>query len=119
MFFNIKVLAQQYEKDVGKKVIEFGSDLNIFDAINKTIGFLFDVAIALTITFIAVSGVKFILSIGDKAKVESAKNSLTYSLIALAIIILINLVITYTLQLFGTGRVETIVTGVTLTQTGQ
>lgn len=119
MFFNIKVQAQQFEQDVGKKVIEYGNNLDLFEAMNKTIEFLFNVSIAITITFIAASGLQFILSAGDKAKVDNAKKSLTYSLIALAVIMVLNTLITYSLQLFGVGRVETVVSSVTLSQTGQ
>lgn len=118
MFFNTKVLAQAYEKSVGNKIINFGSNRNLFDAMNTTADFLFNIGIALTFTFLAVSGVKYLMSAGDKNKTEEAKNSFLYSFLALVILFLINLSIKFIYQLFGAGRVETITSNVVLTQTG-
>lgn len=106
MLLNFKVQAQTYERTIGNTLLDYGVGLNLFNALNSTAALLFSIAVALTLTFIAVSGVRFITAEGDKAKKETAKNSLLYSLFALAIIFLFNLIITYMIQLFGGGPTE-------------
>lgn len=93
------------EKQLGEKLLNFGTGSNLIDATNSTIVFFWNIAIVLIIVFIVVSGIKFITSTGDKAKVEEAKNSLKYSLIALAILLVMNYVI-FTLfdEFFGGSR---------------
>ncbi len=119
MFFNTKVhAAAEFEKSIGSKIIDYGSTNNLFDAMDSTANLLFNIGIALTLTFLVVSGVKFLTSTGDKTKVESAKNSFYYSLLALIILFLINISIKFIYQLFGAGRVETIVSNPVLTKTG-
>lgn len=92
------------EKQLGEKLLNFGTESNLIDATNSTIVFFWNITIVLIIVFIVVSGIKFITSTGDKAKVEEAKNSLKYSLIALIILVVMNYVI-FTLfkELFGGG----------------
>jgi len=93
------------EKELGEKVLNFGSTSNLIDATNSTIEFFWNIAIVLVIVFIVVSGVKFITSTGDKGKVEEAKHSLKYSLIALIILVVMNYVIfTFFKEFFGGGR---------------
>jgi len=94
--------TQIVEKQLGEKLLNFGTESNLIDATNSTIVFFWNITIVLIIVFIVVSGIKFITSTGDKAKVEEAKNSLKYSLIALIILVVMNYVI-FTLfkELFG------------------
>jgi len=93
-----------FEQQLGEKVLNYGSGNNLVDAINSTISFFWNIAIVLVIVYLAVSGVKFLTSAGDKAKVESATNAIKYSIIALLILLFLNLVVyTFIPAIFGGG----------------
>jgi len=93
------------EKELGERLLNFGSNSNILDATNSAIAFFWNIAIVVVITFIVVSGVKFITSSGDKTKTEDAKNSLKYSIIALILLVTLQYVIfTFFVEFFGGGQ---------------
>jgi heme/copper-type cytochrome/quinol oxidase subunit 2 len=93
------------EKELGEKLLNYGTQSNLIDATNSTIEFFWNIAIVVVIVFIVVSGLKFITSIGDKAKVQEAKDSLKYSIIALLILATLNFVVfTFFKDFFGGGK---------------
>ena len=95
--------APVIEKELGEKVLNFGASGNLIDATNSTIAFFWNIAIVVVIVFIVVAGVKFITSAGEKSKVQEAKDSLKYSIIALLILVTLNYVVFTLLQEFFGG----------------
>jgi len=108
----------QVEKNLGSQLLNFGSSNNLIDATNSFISFFWDIATVILIVFIAVAGVKFLSSGGDKAKAEEAKMALQYAIIALILLITINLfVFDFIIDLFGAGRKTFVEVNPTVTQT--
>ncbi|MCX6783091.1 MAG: hypothetical protein NTZ20_03820 [Candidatus Levybacteria bacterium] len=64
-----------------------GGNANISSIINTAISLLFFVGVFLTIVMILISGIQWIMSGGDKGKIESARNRLTYSIIGFLLVI--------------------------------
>ncbi len=55
------------------------------------------------VLYLVIAGIKFIVSEGDKASVSEAKKTITHTLIALMLFILLFLVVKYLLPFFGIG----------------
>lgn len=64
-----------------------GGNADISSIINTAISLLFFVGVFLTIVMILISGIQWIMSGGDKGKIESARNRLTYSIIGFLLVI--------------------------------
>jgi len=92
-----------YEYSLGQKFFDYRNSENLGDVFQGTVNFLFILAYTLSVIFIAVSGVKFMSSAGDKTKLETAKNSLTYSVLALILIFALTLLLNYIIDMFGGG----------------
>ncbi len=75
-----------------------GTGTNI---INVAITLLFVVGIALAIVFIIYSGIQWVISGGDKQKLQSARNRLTYSIVGLLVIALSFVMINQIINLLG------------------
>ncbi|PIS08909.1 hypothetical protein COT75_04430 [Candidatus Beckwithbacteria bacterium CG10_big_fil_rev_8_21_14_0_10_34_10] len=93
------VLAAFDDISVGKpdevKVTEFSP------LIQGIIRIIFIVAVVLTFVFLLWGGIQWILSGGDKAKYEEARNRITAALIGLAIVALAWLIIKLVTHFFG------------------
>lgn len=104
------------EAQLGRSFFEYRTDEDLGNVFQNTVDFFFFLSYVICVIFIAVSGLKFITSAGDKGKLDSAKDSLKYSIIALAGLVLFNLILTYLIQIFG-GGTSTIFTPEPLDQT--
>jgi len=98
------------ETELGRTFFEYRTDEDLGNVFQNTVDFFFFLSYFICVVFIAVSGVKFITSAGDKGKLDSAKSSLKYSVIALSGLILFNLIITFLIQIFGGGSTSIIPT---------
>lgn len=92
-----------YEYSLGQRLFNYRNQENLGNVFQGTVNFFFILAYVISIIFIAVSGVKFMTSAGDKSKLETAKNSLKYSSLAFILIFLIGNLINYTISMFGGG----------------
>ena len=92
-----------YEYSLGKTFFNFRNQENMGNAFQGTVNFLFYLAFTISIVFIAVSGVKFMSSAGDKSKLETATSSLKYSVLALVLVFLLGQLINYTISIFSGG----------------
>lgn len=69
--------------------------------INLILNLLFIVGLVLAIVFIIFAGLQWILSGGDKQKLQAARNRLTYSIIGFLIIILSLAIVNIIIALLG------------------
>lgn len=69
--------------------------------IQLTINLLFVFGIMIAIVFIFVSGIQWIISTGEKQKLQNARNRLIYSLVGLIIILIAFLIINFIFTLIG------------------
>jgi len=124
--FNLNVIAASpasgstnigdYEKDLGKKYLEYGAGSNLIVVLENMINYFMVVAYVLVFLFLGISGVKFMTSLGDKAKKTNAMDSLKNALIALIVILGINLFINLFINIFSGGKTG-ITASVELTRT--
>ncbi len=57
------------------------------DAINLAIQLIFVVGIVLAVAFVIISGIQWIISGGDKTKLQAARGRLTYAIVGLVVIL--------------------------------
>lgn len=62
---------------------------------------VFIIGIILAVVFVIVSGIQWVLSGGDKQKLQNARNRLTYSIIGLIVIVASFLIVSVVIQLLG------------------
>ncbi len=73
----------------GQKIIQVGINL------------IFVVGIVIAIVFLIYSGIQWVMSEGDKQKLQNARNRLTYSIIGLLVIALSFFIINVVITLLG------------------
>ncbi len=78
-----------------------GAGEGVQKAIQLGLQFAFVIGIVLAIVFVIVSGIQWIISGGDKEKIQGARNRLTYSIIGLVIIIASFLIVTIVISVLG------------------
>jgi len=98
--FITKVSAQAAEKKLGETFLNYGTTSNLNSVLQSTIDFIFNLALILSITFIAVGAVKFMASAGDKKAAEDAKDTIKYAFIGLLALFLLNLLLPMFLKVF-------------------
>jgi len=74
---------------------------NVVDLVNKFVAYALILAALLSVVFIFIGGISFILSGGDEAKIKSAIASIRYSIIGLIVTILSFTVVGFIGQPFG------------------
>ena len=83
----------------------FGS-LSAF--VTFVINLVFGVGIAISLVFLIVCGIKYSMSSGDQTKAEEARNCITNAIIGAVVIIAFRLLINLALNLFGFGKLDTL-----------
>jgi hypothetical protein len=78
---------------------------NIGTVIGRVITAILVIAVVLALFFLIWGGVKWIMSGGDKAKVESARGTIIAAIVGLIIAFLAFFIISLVLQLFGLGGI--------------
>ena len=71
------------------------------DPLGKIINIVFVVAVIIALAFLIYGGIKWIVSGGDKAKVEGARNTIVAALIGLVLVFLAYFILRIVFQLFG------------------
>ncbi len=79
-----------------------GSD-GVGPLISNIITILFIVAVLLAIGFLVYGGIKWIMSGGDKGKVEAARGTIVAALVGLVLVFVSYFIINFVLQLFDAG----------------
>ncbi len=70
-------------------------------AINIAIQLIFVVGIALAVAFVIISGIQWIISGGDKTKLQAARGRLTYAIVGLVVILGAFVIINTVISLLG------------------
>lgn len=79
---------------------------NLGTLINSIIIILFVAAVILALAFLIWGGIKWIVSGGDKAKVEGARNTIVAALVGLVLVFLVYLILNVLFQFFGLGTIN-------------
>ena len=77
----------------GKTIIEAAQSYEIMEIINRGIAYAIIIAGFLSLVFIFVGGISFILSGGQEEKIKSAVSTIRYSIIGLIVTILATVII--------------------------
>jgi hypothetical protein len=80
--------AVAFAQDSGSTIIENAQRYEIVEIINKGLAYAIIVAGLLSVVFIFVGGISFILSGGEEAKIKQAVSTIRYAIIGLIITIL-------------------------------
>ncbi len=76
-----------------KSIVEAASNYEILEIINRGIAYAIIVAGFLSVVFIFIGGISFILSGGEEDKIKSAVSTIRYAIIGLIITILATVII--------------------------
>lgn len=76
-------------------------NVGIGPVIGTIIQFIFVVAIVIALVFLVYGGLKWIVSGGDKGKVEEARGTIIAAIIGLVVVFLSYLILSFVLSLFG------------------
>lgn len=79
--------------DGSKSIVEAASNYQILEILNRGIAYAIIIAGFLSVVFIFVGGISFILSGGQEDKIKSAVSTIRYSIIGLIITILATVII--------------------------
>lgn len=77
--------------------------ISINSVINFIITLLIVVGVIISLIFLILGGIKWVLSGGDKAGVESARNHIVGAIIGLVIIVLSFVILSFIFQILGVG----------------
>lgn len=83
------------------KIYAYGSLQNLGEGIGKIIPTLVAVFGVMVAFYLIIGAIKFIVSEGDKASVSEAKKTITHTIIAVALFVLLFLVIRFVPEFFG------------------
>lgn len=81
-------------------------DLNIIELINRGIAYAILAAGLLSVVFIFIGGISFILSGGEEDKIKQAVNQIRYSIIGLIIVILAVIIVNAVGQAIGLNPIR-------------
>jgi hypothetical protein len=74
---------------------------NIGTTIQNIVIFIIVIAVVIALLYLLYGGIKWIMSRGDKAEVEAARNHITAAIIGLIIVFLAIFIVTIVMALFG------------------
>jgi len=86
-------MANSLSTDGGKSIIEAAADYEIIELINRGIAYAIIAAAFLSVIFIFVGGISFILSGGQEDKIKSAVGTIRYAIVGLIITILATVIV--------------------------
>ena len=76
-----------------KSIIESAQNYEILDIINRGLAYTIIVAAFLSVVFILVGGISFILSGGQEDKIKSAVGTIRYAIVGLIVTILASVIV--------------------------
>ncbi len=84
------------------KLFDFGSGTNAFgNIVGRLVTILFIIAVVISLGFLIYGGIKWIMSGGDKAGVEAARNTIVAAIVGLVIVFLSYFILNIILGFFG------------------
>lgn len=90
----------------GKSIIEAAADYEIVELINRGIAYAIIAAAFLSVIFIFIGGISFILSGGQEDKIKSAVSTIRYSIVGLIITIMATVIVGTVGKLMGLNIIE-------------
>lgn len=78
-------------------------DVNIPNLVRATINILFVIAAVIAIIFLVWGGIKWIMSGGDKAALESARSHIIAAIVGLVLVFLSFFIVTFVFDFLGLG----------------
>ncbi len=95
--------AAEAEKALGM-IGGANNNITLMDAITSIIKVILFIVGALAVVMIIYSGIQYLLSAGDSAKVEKAKNTIMYAIVGLVVAIAAYAIVTWVVSIFeGSG----------------
>ena len=76
------------------------NNITLMDAITSIIKVILFIVGALAVVMIIYSGIQYLLSAGDSAKVEKAKNTIMYAIVGLVVAIAAYAIVTWVVSIF-------------------
>ncbi|MDX9970503.1 MAG: hypothetical protein RBS56_01180 [Candidatus Gracilibacteria bacterium] len=92
--------------DGGKSIIEAAADYEIVELINRGIAYAIIAAAFLSVIFIFIGGISFILSGGQEDKIKSAVSTIRYAIVGLIITIMATVIVGTVGKLMGLNIIE-------------
>jgi len=86
-------ISGQLNSGQGRSIIDAASSYNILEIINRGLAYAIIIAGFLSVIFIFVGGISFILSGGQEDKIKSAVSTIRYAIIGLIVTILATVII--------------------------
>jgi len=77
----------------GKTIVEAASNFEILEIVNRAIAYTIIIAGLLSVIFVFVGGISFILSGGKEEKIKSAVATIRYAIIGLVVTILATVIV--------------------------
>ena len=86
-------IAGSLDSTQGKSIIDAASSYNVMEIINRGLAYAIIIAGFLSVVFIFIGGISFILSGGQEDKIKSAVSTIRYAIIGLIVTILATVII--------------------------
>jgi len=86
-------IAGSLDATQGKSIIDAASNYNVMEIINRGLAYAIIIAGFLSVVFIFLGGISFILSGGQEDKIKSAVSTIRYAIIGLIVTILATVII--------------------------
>jgi len=90
---------------IGKTLCGFTAQ-NMGNVVGGILNGAFVIAIIAALAYLVYGGVKWIISEGDKSKVQEARSHIVAAVIGLVVVFLSYFIITLLLQIFGLGNIQ-------------
>lgn len=106
MIFSSLVNSMYHLQIAEGSFLATAQDLNIIELINRGIAYAILAAGLLSVVFIFIGGISFILSGGEEEKIKQAVNQIRYSIIGLIIVILAVIIVNAVGQAIGLNPIR-------------
>jgi uncharacterized membrane protein len=106
MIFSSLVNSMYHLQIAEGSFLATAQDLNIIELINRGIAYAILAAGLLSVVFIFIGGISFILSGGEEDKIKQAVNQIRYSIIGLIIVILAVIIVNAVGQAIGLNPIR-------------
>ena len=92
-FTSVFAGAGSYEQRVGEYTLGFNANLSLWTVLINAMNLLITIGLLLSATFLAVGGIQFITSTGNKENATKATETIKWAVIGLVIILVLNLIL--------------------------
>lgn len=90
------------EAALGKNILSFNPNMSLWTVLGNTLTFLLGIGVLLSVLFITIGGIQFIIATGNKEKQKTATETIKYAIIGLALVLGFGILLNLFTGLFGT-----------------